>query len=85
MKNMTAKKVGEIKDKNLFNIKRCPRYNTCSIPFCPMDNSAGQRTELREDEKCILLKLLGKNKTNRMKGNISPKMKSLLSFIGKNN
>ncbi len=72
-----------MENKNLINMKKCPRFEDCSIPRCPLDKDNKKRVELREDEKCVLNKLLGKNKSKRMKGNISPRMRELLSFSHK--
>ena len=72
-----------MEQESIKNMKKCPRFEECSIARCPLDFFMSERTELKQDKKCILLKLLGKNKTNRMEGNLSPKMKGLLSFIAK--
>jgi hypothetical protein len=62
-------------------MKKCPRFETCSIPICPLDPDKEKRLELKGEAKCILYKLLGERRTKRMEGNITPKMRSLLSFI----
>ena len=80
------KKMKEPTEKeNLINIQRCPRFNTCSIPKCPLDYWVNERAELPEDKKCILLKILGGKKSKRMEGNISPKMRGLVQFCKGNN
>ena len=71
--------------ENLINMQRCPRFNECSIPKCPLDYWVNERAELLEDKKCVLYKLLGKNKSNRMEGNISSKMRELVQFCEGNN
>ena len=71
--------------ENLINMPKCPRFNGCSIPKCPLDYWANKRSELPEDKKCVLFKLLGGNKSNRMEGNISPKMRGLVQFCEGNN
>lgn len=71
--------------ENLINMQRCPRFSECSIPKCPLDYWANERSELPEDKKCVLYKLLGKNKSSRMEGNISPKMRELVQFYRENN
>ena len=73
------------KKENLINMQRCPRFSECSIPKCPLDYWADERSELPEDKKCILFKLLGKKRTGRMEGNISPKMRGLVQFCEGNN
>jgi len=74
-----------MKDENLINTERCPRFIGCSIPKCPLDAEMNQRSELKGDEVCILRKFEGKLRTKRMKGNMTPKMRSLANFIGKKN
>jgi hypothetical protein len=71
--------------ENLINMQRCPRFNECSTPKCPLDYWVEQRSELPEDKKCVLLKLLGKKRTNRMEGNVSTKMRGLVQFCKGNN
>ena len=46
----------EITEKiNIENIKKCPRYDYCSIPVCPLDFWVSEKTELPGEEKCPLL------------------------------
>jgi hypothetical protein len=73
----------EITEKqNLDNMRKCPRFDSCSIPLCPLDSDMSERVELPEDDQCPLRKLLirGKRK-KRIKGVLSPTMRGLLSFV----
>jgi len=69
-------------EENIINMRRCPRFRDCSIPKCPLDYWALERTELPEDEQCSLYRLLvrGKHK-KRIKGTLTPKMRGLFNFI----
>jgi len=72
-------------EENVINMQRCPRWGSCSNPKCLLDSEMRERIELGEDRRCILQKLLGKNRSNRMGGNISLKMRHLCSFIPEKN
>jgi len=67
--------------ENLENMEKCPRFEGCSISKCPLDYWINERTKLSEDEKCILFRLCGKRKSNKMKGILSPKMKDVVRFV----
>jgi hypothetical protein len=67
--------------ENLENMKRCPRFNECSIPRCPLDLNMDLRTELQDELRCVLRKFEGKFRSKRMKGNMTPKMRSISKFI----
>jgi hypothetical protein len=72
----------EITEKqNIENIKQCPRFETCSIPKCPLDFFMSERVELPEDERCPLRGI----RTKRTKGIKSTTLKSLSRFIWKKN
>ena len=60
--------------ENLTNMERCPRFEFCSIPKCPLDYFMAERIELPEDEKCILIASRGK----RVVGNIRGKLKRIV-------
>jgi len=34
------------------NLRRCPRFNYCSINICPLDSKVNLRNELPEEEPC---------------------------------
>jgi hypothetical protein len=70
--------------ENLTNMERCPRFSGCSIPKCPLDILVGERSELKDDEVCVLRKFEGRLRTKRMQGNMTPKMRGLSNFIPKN-
>ena len=57
-------------EQNLINLKRCPRFEECSIPLCPLDNDMPKREELPEDEKCILISPRGKRVSGNKRGNL---------------
>jgi hypothetical protein len=31
---------------------RCPKYETCSIPLCPLDNWTNERIKYADEPKC---------------------------------
>ena len=39
-------------DKNVENMKRCHRFENCSIAKCPLDSEVNLRTELGGEERC---------------------------------
>ena len=68
--------------ENLVNMKRCPRFEFCSIPKCPLDFYMNERVELSEDERCVLV---GKSRSKRVEGNLTTKMRGLQTFIWEKN
>lgn len=34
------------------NLKRCPRFNNCSVNFCPLDLEVNLRNNLPSEERC---------------------------------
>lgn len=56
--------------ENLENMKKCPRWEGCSIPCCPLDFQMNKRTELPEDEKCILITSRSKRVIGNIRGNL---------------
>lgn len=73
------------REENTQNMNKCPRFSFCSIPKCPLDYWMKERSELPGEGRCVLLKMIGKKRTKRTKGNLSLKMKSLFSFIREKN
>jgi ubiquitin C-terminal hydrolase len=67
--------------ENIINMNKCPRFNTCNIPKCPLDFFISERIELNEDDKCPLTG----NRSNRTKGIKSAKLKSMSKIIAKIN
>jgi len=68
-------------EENGLNMRKCPRFEFCSIPKCPLDYFMKERTELPEDEKCPLVG----NRTKRTSGIKSAKLKGISNFIPKIN
>ena len=62
-------------EQNIENMKRCPRFGFCDIPRCPLDYWMKDRTELKDDKKCILISPRG----GRVDGNIRGILKKKLS------
>jgi hypothetical protein len=66
--------------ENLLIMKKCPRFESCSIPRCPLDKDWKEREELAEDERCLYFRVLGFRKTPKMfKGIISHQMRELVT------
>lgn len=63
-------------------MKKCPRFETCSIPKCPLDELMNERVELLEDDICILR---AKHRTKRVKGIKSAGMRGVAKFVCKKN
>ena len=68
--------------ENLKNMQRCPRFDKCSIPKCPLDYWMSERVELAEDERCILR---GKTRSKRVRGSLTQRMRGISKFIYKKN
>ena len=39
-------------DKNIENMKRCRKFESCSVNLCPLDSEVNLRTELEGEKKC---------------------------------
>ena len=73
-------------EENIKNMERCPRFKSCNIPKCPLDFWMSERTELTEDKKCVLFKMIYGKKTAKMrKGVLSPAMRGIFKFIREEN
>lgn len=72
-----------MKDENLLRMERCPKFISCNIPRCPLDEFMWQRTELPEDEICPLRRLTERHKkTKRMpKMVLSATLRSLVALV----
>jgi U3 small nucleolar RNA-associated protein 14 len=69
-------------EENLANMEKCPRYQDCNIPKCPLDYYMEERVELRGEERCILR---GDRKSKRVKGIRSATMRGISKFIWEKN
>jgi hypothetical protein len=71
---------------NLKNMMQCLRFESCSIPKCPLDYYMKERVELPEDNECPLTRLLvvGKRR-KRIEGILSAQMKALLRLVPSRN
>jgi len=59
-------------------MRKCPRFDECSIPLCPLDYWMSERTELTEDTRCPMFKMLFGRKSSKMQGGIlTPKMRHI--------
>ena len=76
-----------MKDANTLRMEQCPKFPTCSIPKCPLDELMSERTELDKDEICPLRRLTeGKKKVGKLKGVVlSAKIKKLVKIIPEKN
>lgn len=68
-------------EENIANMRRCPKFESCNIPFCPLDFYMFSRIELPEDPQCPLRKLTERKTKKRREGILSPKMRGLLKFV----
>lgn len=61
-------------------MKKCPRFHTCDVPKCPLDEDIDLRVKLSEDPKCTL------PKSKRMKLGKDLPMKGMTKreFVGWN-
>jgi hypothetical protein len=69
-------------EENLVNMRRCPRFDNCSIPKCPLDFWMSERAELPEDGRCPLAM---KTKGKRRGGKLTASMNHIRSFLHKKN
>jgi len=69
-------------EENVENMERCPRFQSCSIPKCPLDYWMNDRIELADEERCVIR---GKTKSKRVKGIKSAGMRGVSKFIPKKN
>ena len=69
-------------EENVENMERCPRFQSCSIPKCPLDYWMNDRIELADEERCVIR---GKTKSKRVKGNRSATMRGMSKFVCKKN
>jgi hypothetical protein len=68
--------------ENTQNMMRCPRWNECNIPKCPLDYDMDLRFEDREDEVCPLRRITeAYPRRGKVKTILSAKMRSLLEFV----
>lgn len=64
------------------NFSKCTRFETCSIPKCPLDEDMDLRVETPEDEICPLRRITeGHRRTSRIKVKLSSKMKQSVNFV----
>jgi hypothetical protein len=64
------------------NLRKCPRFNYCSINICPLDSEANLRNKLPEEEPCpFLIKKRGKEQ----RGIRTQAPDSILEVIPKSN
>ena len=41
--------------------QQCPRFESCSAPFCPLDKYREKRTMLRDERVCHYIRNIGKS------------------------
>ena len=70
-----------MKIDNLENMKKCPKFETCNINICPLDEDRKKRVELPEEDRCPLFRLQGERKTKRIKMRLSATMRGLAGNI----
>ena len=57
----TIKKETEItEEQNVKIMEKCPRFQFCNAPICPLDYFQDERVELDGEEKCALAKSIRK-------------------------
>ena len=47
-------------EENVKIMEKCPRFQSCNAPKCPLDYFQDKRTELEGDDKCALPKSIRK-------------------------
>lgn len=45
-------------DTNTNPMKKCPRFEICSVPICPLDSGQDNRTYLKREPRCTLSKAI---------------------------
>ena len=71
-----------VKNKNQINMEKCPRYQNCSIPICPLDCNAAKRTCLPGENICSFTI---KKKTKSQKGIRTQMSAHLTKFVPESN
>jgi len=69
-------------DKNLENLKKCPRFGECSINVCPLDFEANHRNKLISEESCPFTI---KKKSKAQKGIRTLALAQVLQFVPESN
>jgi len=64
--------------ENIKYMEQCPRFEGCNIPRCPLDYWMLERTELPDEERCVLR---GTYRSKRVTGNMTRKMGVISKFI----
>jgi len=64
------------------NLKKCPRFNWCSINICPLDLEVNLRTKLSEENSCLFAV---KKRTDEQKGIKLLAPDSVLKVISESN
>jgi len=72
-----------MENENINNMRKCPRFESCSIPKCSLDFYMEERTQLPGDEVCPMMRFIGKCRSKRMKGRILPKLMDIVKTTNK--
>ena len=65
------------------NIRKCPKFEKCSVPCCPLDFWAKDRVQLVEDQRCPNWGYLGVRTSKKMRdGRKSAIVGDILLTIG---
>ena len=59
-KSAIKKQVEITEEENLKIMQKCPRYEFCNAPKCPLDYFIDERVKLADEEKCKLAKSIRK-------------------------
>lgn len=69
-------------NKTIENLRRCPRFNWCSISVCPLDLEAKIRIRYPDEKRCPF----AINKKSKLQKGIRTQMTDpLLKFVHKSN
>ncbi len=71
-----------MKNENLENMKKCPRFDVCSCNICPLDLGANLRNKLPEENSCPFT-IKKKKKSKKGIRTLAPD--SIIKFIPKLN
>jgi hypothetical protein len=69
-------------EQNIVNMRKCPRFEGCSIPKCPLDLWSDKRVQLGEDERCPNWAYAGSfTLKNKRQGRKIPSMEGMVKFV----
>jgi hypothetical protein len=70
-----------MKSENTLRMEKCPRFQSCSIPKCPIDEDMNQRIELPKDPICPLRRKVEGKRRAKVEGRLAANWRKLAECI----